>query len=93
MAHTKSGGSTKLGRDSASKRLGVKIQDGQAVKTGQIIIRQRGTHYVPGKNIKQGADDTLFAMKDGVVTFGKKMKTRFDGSRHRVTVVAVRSQV
>lgn len=89
MAHTKSGGSTKLGRDSASKRLGIKIQDGEPVKIGQIIIRQRGTRYLPGKNTKQGADDTVFAMKDGVVKFTRGNKRRFDGSRRFVTVVAV----
>lgn len=89
MAHTKSGGSTKLGRDSASKRLGIKLQDGEPVKIGQIILRQRGTRYLPGKNIGRGADDTLFALKNGVVKFGTKNKTRFDGSRRTATVVTV----
>lgn len=90
MAHTQSGGSTKLGRDSASKRLGVKIQDGQTIQVGQIIVRQRGTHYVPGSNVRKGVDDTLFALKNGVVKFGRKMKLRFDGSRRIATVVTVR---
>ena len=89
MAHTKSGGSTKLGRESRSKRLGVKLQDGQEVMVGQIIIRQRGTKYLPGKNVHQGADDTLYAMKNGLIKFATKTKTRFDGNRRNVTVVAV----
>jgi len=89
MAHTKALGSTKLGRDSRSKRLGVKIQDGQAIKIGQIIIRQRGTKYIPGRNVKRGSDDTLYAIKGGTVKFFNKMKMRFDGSRRKVSVVAV----
>ena len=89
MAHTKSGGSTKLGRDSAAQRLGVKLQDGEPVFAGQIIIRQRGTKYVPGNNVARAADDTLFASKDGKVKFYQKMKTRFDGSKKRATFVAV----
>ena len=89
MAHTKSGGSTKLGRDSQSKRLGVKIQDGQNVMAGQIIIRQRGTKYLPGANILRGRDDTLYAAQNGRVRFSTKNKTKFDGSRRKITVVAV----
>ncbi len=72
MAHTKSGGSTKLGRDSASKRLGVKIQDGDKILSGQIIVRQRGTHFHPGVNVGRGGDDTLFALAAGAVEFGTK---------------------
>jgi large subunit ribosomal protein L27 len=89
MAHTQSGGSTKLGRDSRSKRLGVKIQDGQKAMIGQIIIRQRGTRYLPGKNIKKGADDTLYASRDGVVRFTSRIKEKFDGRTRRATVVSV----
>lgn len=89
MAHTKAIGSTKLGRDSISKRLGVKLQDGQKVLVGQIIIRQRGTKYVPGKNVIRADDDTIFAGKNGVVKFTQKTKTRFDGSRKKATVVNV----
>lgn len=89
MAHTKAGGSTKLGRDSVSKRLGVKLQDGQRVLVGQIIIRQRGSKYSEGKNVRRGGDDTLYAGKSGTVRFSTKTKTRFDGSRRRATVVAV----
>jgi large subunit ribosomal protein L27 len=89
MAHTKAIGSTKLGRDSISKRLGVKVQDGQKISVGQIIIRQRGTRYLPGKNVKRGSDDTLFASKNGVVKFLSKTKTKFDGSRRKAKLVNV----
>ncbi len=89
MAHTKALGSTKLGRDSRAKRLGVKIQDGGSVAIGQIIIRQRGSKYVAGRNVLIGGDDTLYAAKNGVVKFGVKSKIRFDGSRRKATMVAV----
>lgn len=89
MAHTQSGGSTKLGRDSRSKRLGIKLQDGEKVMVGQIIIRQRGTRYLPGKNIGQGGDDTLFALKNGIVKFSNRLKRGFDGRARRATLVAV----
>ncbi|HUX35838.1 MAG TPA: 50S ribosomal protein L27 [Candidatus Paceibacterota bacterium] len=89
MAHTKSGGSTKLGRDSEAKRLGVKIQDGMKVFAGQIIIRQRGSKYIEGINVRRGADDTLYAGRDGKVKFYEKTKTRFDGSRRKATFVQV----
>ncbi|MEK7143812.1 MAG: 50S ribosomal protein L27 [Patescibacteria group bacterium] len=80
MAHTKAGGSTKLGRDSASQRLGVKRQHGQTVNAGEILIRQRGFKYLPGLNVGRGNDDTLYALKTGVVKFISKRKTRFDGN-------------
>lgn len=89
MAHTKSGGSTKLGRDSESKRLGVKINHNEAVKVGEIIIRQRGTHYMPGQNVARAADDTLYAMKSGTVRFVSGKKTRFDGSKRYIKIVKV----
>ena len=89
MAHTKSGGSTKLGRESASKRLGVKRQEGQSVLVGEVLIRQRGTKYLPGLNVKKGSDDTLYAVKAGVVKFSTKKKTNFDGSTRRATVIQV----
>lgn len=89
MAHTKSGGSTKLGRDSAGKRLGVKVNDNQPIKTGEIIIRQRGSHYIPGRNVKQGADDTIYAMKTGTVKFSDSKKTRFDGTKRYIKVVEI----
>ena len=69
FAHKKGVGSTKNGRDSESKRLGVKKSDGQAVLAGNIIIRQRGTHIHPGNNVGRGSDDTLFALIDGKVKF------------------------
>jgi len=71
MAHKKGEGSVKNGRDSQSKRLGVKIFGGQAAIAGNIIVRQRGTVYHPGKNVGQGKDFTLFALTDGVVEFKK----------------------
>ena len=91
MAHTKAKGSTKLGRDSESKRLGVKKHDGELVNTGEIIIRQRGTKYYPGINVKRGNDDTLYALKNGVVKFLTKKKTHFDGKKKSIKVVAVQS--
>ncbi len=72
MSKTKGGGSTKNGRDSESKRLGVKVFDGTAVKAGAIIVRQRGTHFHPGENVGRGGDDTLFALQAGKVKFGKR---------------------
>ncbi len=72
MAHKKAGGSTRNGRDSASKRLGVKIYGGQVVKAGNIIVRQRGTHFHDGVNVGCGKDHTLFAKANGVVKFEVK---------------------
>jgi len=89
MAHTKSGGSTKLGRDSHSKRLGVKRFAGELVKPGEVLIRQRGTKYLPGLNVKKGRDDTLYALKKGVVKFLSKRKIRFDGNSSDVKIVTV----
>lgn len=76
MAHKKGGGSTSNGRDSVSKRLGVKRYGGQEVLAGNIIVRQRGTRIHPGQNVGRGKDDTLFAKADGVVTFERYGKTR-----------------
>ena len=73
MAHKKAGGSTRNGRDSESKRLGVKLFGGQAAKAGSIIVRQRGTRFHAGTNVKVGRDHTLFATADGVVTFEVKV--------------------
>ncbi len=92
MAHTKSGGSTKLGRDSISKRLGVKCQEGQTVKIGDILIRQRGTKYLPGDNVARAGDDTLYSLKSGVVKFASKKKTCFNGSRRYATMITVEAQ-
>ncbi len=81
MAHKKGGGSSRNGRDSQSKRLGVKRFSGQNVKGGTIIVRQRGTKIHPGINVGKGTDDTLYAKIDGVVTF-----ERFDKKRKQVSV-------
>lgn len=81
FAHKKGMGSTKNGRDSESKRLGVKRFDGEAVLAGNIIVRQRGTKIHPGNNVKRGSDDTLFATVDGKVKF-----ERFDKDRKKVSV-------
>jgi len=70
MSKTKSGGSTRNGRDSAAQRLGPKVFDGQAVTAGSILVRQRGTRIHPGLNVGRGGDDTLFAKIDGVVEYG-----------------------
>ena len=72
MAHKKAGGSVRNGRDSEAKRLGVKRYGGQLVRAGNIIIRQRGTKFHPGENVYMGRDHTLFALTDGVVSFGVK---------------------
>lgn len=72
MSKTKGGGSTRNGRDSQSKRLGVKVYDGGAVTAGAIIVRQRGTRIHPGENVGRGGDDTLFALADGTVKFGNR---------------------
>lgn len=76
MAHKKGLGSTKNGRDSKAKRLGVKRFDGQIVTTGTILVRQRGTHIHPGDLVGRGGDDTLFALADGVVQFSRGLKRR-----------------
>lgn len=76
MAHKKGQGSVKNGRDSESKRLGVKKSDGQIVKAGNIIVRQRGTNVHPGTNVGIGSDDTLFALVDGTVKFERKGKDK-----------------
>lgn len=89
MAHKKAGGSTALGRDSESKRLGLKKSDGEQVKAGNILIRQRGTKYYPGVNVKKGKDDTLFALSSGKVKFSDKKFKKFDGSLKQTKVVSV----
>lgn len=76
MAHKKGVGSTRNGRDSKSKRLGVKKFGGEFVKAGNIIVRQRGTKFHPGTNVGKGSDDTLFSLVEGFVTFERKDKTR-----------------
>ena len=90
MAHKKAGGSTKNGRDSNPKYLGVKINHGQTVRIGGIIVRQRGTDVMPGTNVRLGRDHTIYAIKDGLVDFRMKRKIHFDGSMHRKKVVSVK---
>lgn len=89
MAHKKAGGSTDLGRDSESKRLGVKIYGGQEVAAGQIIIRQRGTKYHAGENVRQGGDDTLYAAINGKVRFARHKQRRFTGALLKTTTIHV----
>ena len=89
MAKTKAAGSTKLGRDSQAKYLGIKLYDGQKAKSGSIIVRQRGTKFIPGKNVSRGKDDTLYALKAGKVKFRITAKTGFDGNKKLVKVVEV----
>lgn len=90
MAHTKAKGSSKLGRDSRSKRLGVKVSGGRKVKTGEIIVRQRGSHFYMGENVAKGADDTLYAKKSGQVEFKTKSVKKFTKSLQRKTFVSVK---
>ena len=89
MAKKKAGGSTSLGRDSQSKRLGVKLQDGQLAKAGAIIIRQRGTKYRAGNNVAIGKDDTLFATSEGLVKFRTKKIRRFNDHLKKTKIVEV----
>ena len=84
FAHKKGVGSTKNGRDSEAKRLGAKRADGQFVKAGNIIYRQRGTHIHPGNNVGKGGDDTLYALIDGVLRFERKDKFRKQASVYAV---------
>jgi large subunit ribosomal protein L27 len=92
MAHKKAGGSTALGRDSQSKRLGVKIQDGQFAKAGAILVRQRGTRYYPGANVGRGNDDTLFSKITGVVKFSTKTMKKFNNTMKASKIVSVVAQ-
>jgi large subunit ribosomal protein L27 len=89
MAHKKGGGSTRNGRDSQSKRLGVKRYDGQVVNSGTIIVRQRGTRIKPGRNVGMGKDYTLFAMTEGYVKFEHVSRARKRVSVYPTRVVAV----
>lgn len=90
MAKTKAAGATKLGRDSRPKYLGVKLFENQIAKTGQIIIRQRGTKFIAGKNVFRGRDDTLYAKVSGSVYFTTKRKKGFTGHTKIVKVVNVK---
>ena len=90
MAHTKAKGTSKLGRDSAAQRLGVKIFGGQKINAGMIIIRQRGTKFDAGINVARGADDTLYAKKEGVVNFSREKIRKFTGRKIDKTTVSVK---
>ena len=90
MAHTKAGGSTKNNRDSQPKYLGVKLYGGERARAGSIIIRQRGSHFMPGTGVRKGKDDTLYAIREGVIKFSDKRKNHFDGrtvTRKLVSVI------
>lgn len=90
MAHTKAAGSTKLGRESQSKRLGIKLYGGQKATAGNIIVRQRGTRYIAGENTMLGKDHTIFAVASGAVTFQHKTKKNFTGNSRTVVLVSVK---
>lgn len=89
MAHTKAGGSTRNGRDSSAQRLGVKRFGGEFVPAGSIIVRQRGTRIEAGVGVGTGIDHTLFALKDGNVTFSTRQIMKFTGRRVRRTIVSI----
>lgn len=89
MAHTKATGTTKNTRESESKRLGVKLFGGQLAQPGSIIIRQRGTKFMPGIGVRIGGDDTIYSIKRGEVKFTTKKTQHFDGSRRLVKIVNV----
>jgi len=89
MAHKKAGGSSRNGRDSQSKRLGVKATGGQTINAGSIIIRQRGSKYWPGENVSIGKDHTIYALKTGAVHFTEKKRKKFDGNVYKRTFVNI----
>lgn len=89
MSKTKAAGTSKLGRDSNPQYLGVKLYAGQTVNPGMIIIKQRGTKFLPGKNVKRGRDDTLYAMQKGIIKFTEKRIKKFDGNQRRAKIVSV----
>ena len=91
MAHKKAGGSTSNGRDSQAKRLGVKVFGGQAVKAGNIIVRQRGTKFHPGKNVGIGKDHTIYALIDGIVVFQEKQLRKYDNRVFKDKLINVQS--
>ncbi len=89
MAHKKAGGSSSNGRDSKSKRLGVKLYAGEYSKNGAIIIRQRGTKFHPGENVRKGKDDTLFAVKEGFVKFTSRKILKFNNKLKQTVFVNI----
>jgi len=90
MAKTKATGAAKLGRDSLPKYLGIKLFEGEVAKPGQILVRQRGTKFFPGQNVKRAGDDTLYALKEGMVHFRTKKKRSFDKSQRIIKIVEVK---
>lgn len=92
MSKTKAAGTSRLGRDSQPKYLGVKLYSGEKAKIGSIIIRQRGSKFVPGLNTRKGKDDTVYAVKEGVVSFATRQKKRFDGSSKTIKIVNVKGK-
>ncbi len=92
MAHTKAGGSTSLGRESQSKRLGVKMFAGQQIKAGMVIVRQRGTKFFPGSGVKKGGDDTLFASIPGTLKFFRKWRKSYNGKLKLAKYISVISK-
>ncbi len=89
MAHKKAGGTTKNGRDSNPKYLGVKLYDGEIAKIGSIIVRQRGSEILPGNGVKMGKDYTIYSMKEGKIKTASKRKVHFDGKTITKKVVSV----
>lgn len=89
MAHKKAAGSTSYGRDSQGQRLGVKLYAGEFAQAGSILVRQRGTHIRPGKNVGRGSDDTLFAMQSGIVGFRTLRKKSFNGTLRQAKFIDV----
>ncbi|MDP2668418.1 MAG: 50S ribosomal protein L27 [bacterium] len=89
MAHTKAGGSTQNNRDSQAKYLGIKLYSGEKAKAGVILVRQRGTKFMPGAGVRLGKDDTIYAIREGVVKYQVKRKIKFDGAKRTVNLVSV----
>ncbi|MDD5144865.1 MAG: 50S ribosomal protein L27 [Candidatus Pacebacteria bacterium] len=92
MAKTHATGATKLGRDSNPKYLGIKIAAGQTAKIGNIIVRQRGTRLYAGENVRMGGDNTLYALKDGVVKVTSKAKKGFNSSKKKIKIVSIEAK-
>ena len=89
MSKTKAGGTTRLGRDSQPKYLGIKLFEGQKAQPGSIIVRQRGSKFIAGKNVKKASDDSLYALKEGIVQFKAKSKRTFTGGKKIVKEISV----
>ncbi len=89
MSHKKAGGSSRNGRDSQAHRLGIKYFGGETVRTGCVLVRQKGTKWHPGNNVGVGRDFTLFALKDGAVKFTEKRRVKFDGNHKYDTLVHI----